>query len=452
MWTPLSGSSLGREIARISPDGTVQEFDSPNMAGAKGIASDGTNLWVTTSTGVARFLPSDPGNAVPTAIAAITQASAITKGPDGNMWTGSDKKLVKFSPGNPAAATNQTIGGVNTSLKGIAVGGDGLLHIAGGNDRTIHHVTTAGVATSTPAGGSVGAVQEVAAGPGTQIAYTDPNDAHNVGRIDNGALLAPTIMPNNGDPFGITLGNDNAYWVARFATKDFARVTTDGQVTTLGGLPAGLTAGPRYITKGTGDTLWAGLELDNKVARITGVEAPAATRTTPTPTQTPTTTPPTAEVALAITKFKVFPSSFKKGTRLPALTQSKLGSQLRFSITKPATVRFRFAKGTVGRKVGSSCVKRTRQNASKKRCVYYTAVPGSFTVKPAAAGDHRVRFQGRITATRSLQPGRYRVTATATGADGKAATPVKATFSIILKLRLAPIAAVLLPSIVIDSM
>ncbi|MGK2937510.1 MAG: hypothetical protein ACSLFR_06860, partial [Solirubrobacteraceae bacterium] len=135
-------------------------------------------------------------------------------------------------------------------------------------------------------------------------------------------------------------------------------------------------------------------------------------------------------VALAITKFKAFPSSFKKGTRLPALTTSKRGAQLRFTINKPATVKFRFAKGTVGRKVGSSCVRRTRQNASKKRCVYYTAVPGSFSVKPAAAGDYRVRFQGRITPKHALTPGRYQATATATGTDGKAATPVKATFAI----------------------
>ncbi|MBJ7522509.1 MAG: hypothetical protein JHC84_22595, partial [Solirubrobacteraceae bacterium] len=149
----------------------------------------------------------------------------------------------------------------------------------------------------------------------------------------------------------------------------------------------------------------------------------------PTP-QPPTTAPPTAGTTVALTKLQISSRAFKRGALLPALTRSTRGAHLRFSVDKPSTVRFRFAKGTVGRKVGGSCVKRTRRNASKKRCVRYTAVPGSFSVKLAAAGDYRVRFEGRITATRSLQPGRYQVTATATGTDGKTSAPVKATFTI----------------------
>lgn len=423
IWTPLTGAATN-EIAKVAPDGTVTEYDVANLTNAKGITADAQGtMWVTRTNGVARFDPANPAGATPTAIADIADPRAITLGADGNLWTASGDKLVKFSPANPGGFTSQTIAGMGA--RGITAGGDGSLHIADFGSARIVHVTTTGAVTFTPVGGGP---QEVAAGPGTQIGYANPGaNPHVFGRISGGAVAGETQMPAS-DPFGIVMGNDNAYWIARFATHDIGRVTGDGQFTTLPGLSA--LSGPRYITKGANNTLWVGLETAKKVARITGVEAPAATPTPTTPTQTPTTTPPTAELALAITKFKAFPSSFKKGTRLPALTQSKLGSQLRFSITKPATVRFRFAKGTVGRKVGSSCVRRTRQNASKKRCVYYTAVPGSFTVKPAAAGDYRVRFQGRITAKRSLAPGRYRVTATATGADGKAATPAKATFAI----------------------
>lgn len=187
-------------------------------------------------------------------------------------------------------------------------------------------------------------------------------------------------------------------------------------------------SGPRYITKGSGDTLWVGLQTSNKVARITGVEAPPAAPTTPSTTTPPSTTPPTTGLALSIMKFKVVPSSFSRGTRLPALTTGRLGTQLRFTLTKPARVRFTFAKGTVGRRVGRSCVKRTRANTTKKRCVYYTPVRGSFTVNATSAGEQRVRFQGRITAKRSLQPGRYRVTATAT--DGATSARARATFGV----------------------
>ncbi|UUY05626.1 hypothetical protein LRS13_08940 [Svornostia abyssi] len=430
VWVPIQGASNGDDIAKITPDGTVTGYNVPNLQDATGIASDGTYLWVTRTAAVSRFLPANPAGAENFAAAGVN-SKAITLGSDGNLWTGGTDAAIKIT--TAGVATSVPVAGMG-SPEGVAAGGDGALYFATFGTQRVTRVTTAGASSFVGIDtGNTNGARQVAAGPGNQIAFTAPAaQPRDMGFITGGAALGPTsvtggaVMPG-ADPEGITYANDGAYWIARFAANDVARVTPDGAFTTL---PLSAASGPRRITKGANNTLWVGLETAKKVARITGVEAPAATPTTPTPTQTPTTTPPTAEVALAITKFKVFPSSFKKGTRLPALTQSKLGSQLRFSITKPATVRFRFAKGTVGRKVGSSCVKRTRQNASKKRCVYYTAVPGSFTVKPAAAGDHRVRFQGHITATRSLQPGRYRVTATATGADGKAATPVKATFAI----------------------
>ena len=94
------------------------------------------------------------------------------------------------------------------------------------------------------------------------------------------------------DPFGITFGQDGAYWVAEFAAGRLARVTTDGEVTTLGGLP---TNSPREITTGPGNTLWVSLELSNKVARITGVDPPRRRSfRRPTGPAAPPLTPPAA--------------------------------------------------------------------------------------------------------------------------------------------------------------
>ena len=126
VWTPLSDSA--NELARIAPDGTVTEYDVANLVGGEGIASDGTNLWVTRANGVASFSPANPAGAVATPIAAITDPRAITLGSDGNLWTGSGDQVVHFAPANPAGFTAQTVAGMGA--RGIASGGDGALHIA----------------------------------------------------------------------------------------------------------------------------------------------------------------------------------------------------------------------------------------------------------------------------------------------------------------------------------
>src|SRR4029079_2300146 len=105
-----------------------------------------------------------------------------------------------------------------------------------------------------------------------QMAYTNPNAGDTV----IGLVTAPddpegVPMPNT-DPFGITFALDGAYWSARFAGNDLARVTPQGKLTTLGGFPA--SSGPRYLTTGEGGTLWVSLETSEQSARVTAVEQP----------------------------------------------------------------------------------------------------------------------------------------------------------------------------------
>ena len=76
----------------------------------------------------------------------------------------------------------------------------------------------------------------------------------------------------NTDPFGVAFGQDGAYWISRFQGNDLLRLTTGGQVTTLGGFSAA--AGPRKIATGPGNTLWTTLDLAEKIGRVSGVEPP----------------------------------------------------------------------------------------------------------------------------------------------------------------------------------
>lgn len=415
VWTPINGATTGDDIVRIAPDGTVTPYDVPNLQDATGIASDGTYLWVTRGAEVARFLPSNPAGAEAFAAAGVN-SKAITLGSDGNLWTGGNDQAIKINPAS-GAATAVPVPGMGNP-EGVAAGGDGALYFASFNPQRVTRLTTTndasfvGIDTDNTNG-----ARQVAAGPGNQIAFTSPAaKPRDVGFLNGGAALGPTsvtggaVMPGT-DPEGITYANDGAYWIARFNAADVARVTPAGAVTTL---PLSAASGPRRIAKGASDTLWVGLATAKKVARITGVSAPVPPPPTPTPQPPSTTTPPTRAVALAMTKFRVFPGPFKRGSRLPALTRAGTGSQLRFTISRAATMRFQFARITVGRRAGRTCVQRTRRNAPRRQCLRYTTVPGSFVVRPPAAGEYRVRFEGRITANRRLAPGRYRVTATAT--------------------------------------
>lgn len=307
IWTTLSGSGAGNDVARITPDGTVTEFDAPSLSGAVGITTgpDG-NLWVTRPAAVAEFAPADPTNATSEPVLDVTDPRAITSNKDGNLWAASGDKLLKIPPADPTSYTPFTINGMGA--RGVAAGSDGTLWIADFGSARIVNATTAGVPTFYDVGGGP---QEVAGGKGGQIAYTNQGaNPHEIGRISPGGTPKPTNVPDT-DPFGIALGADGAYWVAQFLSGDLGRLTSDGKYTTLGGLPAG--SGPRQITAGPNRTLWVGLEQSNQVARVTGLQANLQAKITKRPKNRVSSRKGGAK---ATYKFRTQPRSAKSECRL----------------------------------------------------------------------------------------------------------------------------------------
>jgi virginiamycin B lyase len=351
--------ALQDKVAKVAPDGTVTEYDPQKVTFPKGIATgpDG-NLWVTQSNGVARFSPADPLAAESFQVAAVSDPRSIVTGPDGNLWTASGDQVVKIPPGNPAGFTAYPVTGL--SARGIASGGDGNLWVADFGGQRVLSVTTAGATTPYDVGGGV---QEVAAGPGNQIAYANPGASpHHVGRIVPGGAPEKTDVGTT-DPFGIAFGPDGAYWFAEFATNSIGRMTVDGQVTRLTGLAQG--SGPRYLTAGPGNTLWVSLQTSNEILRISGVEAP------PQPT-----------------------SPLPADTLAPAINRlSASARRVRFTLSERATVRIRVRRLAHG----------------KKRLVR------SLPARSMAAGASRARI-------RKLRPGRYVLRLTAKDLAGNRST------------------------------
>jgi len=395
VWVTLDG--LTDNIARVAPDGAVRTFTSPAIVSPIGIVAgpDG-QLWVTESGAVAHFSPSDPSAARRVAVADVTSPQGIAVGPDGNLWTASNDEVIRI--GTDERFTAFRPAGL-VGARGIAAGGDGNLYVADFGGAQVVGVTTAGVQAGLfPTGGGP---QEVAAGPGGQIGFTNPtNVPQQVGRFapPDTRSVQTTDVPGT-DPFGMAYATDGAYWVANFANDTLTRMTPAGAVTTLAGFPRG--SGPRYLATGRDGTLWVGLERSRQVARVSGVVAPSGGGGTPGG-DADATAPVLSHV------------------RLPrALRRGKAGT-LRLRLSEAATVRIRFERRLPGRRTAGRCVAPARARHGK-RCIRF--VKAGIQRRSAAQGANRLKLGGRV-GKRVLPAGRYRVTLVATDAAGNASKPL----------------------------
>jgi streptogramin lyase len=277
VWLTLGA---GKDIARITPAGQVQEFDLDGVEGATGIAPgpDG-NLWVPSTNKVTRFSPADPEGTDQTfTVNTINNEGQIVTGPEGLLWVASANSVVHFAPGNPEGTAQSVAVDGELAPKDIDVAGSLIVIADASGGNRLVTFTTAGVQQDLPI---AGAAQGVAGGPGGQIAYSAPvAEPEQVGLITPPNPALPIPVP--GDPFGVDLGPDGTYWVAQFLQGGITRFTPTGQATFLGGLPI---ESPRQITAGPGNTLWVTLSKMGApgVARISGVDPIGSTPPPPLP-------------------------------------------------------------------------------------------------------------------------------------------------------------------------
>jgi virginiamycin B lyase len=268
------------DVARVTPAGQVTEYDIVDINSAVGIAPgpDG-NLWVTDIEKAAKFAPADPeGTDQSFTIAGVGAEGQIVAGPDGLMWVASNNSVVHFAPANPEGTDQEVT--VNGALapKDIDVAGSLIVIADSSAGNRLVTFTTAGAQQDLPIAGPS---QGVAGGPGGQIAYSSPlATPEQVGLITPPSPALPIPVP--GDPFGVDLGPDGAYWVAQFAEAGVTRFTPTGEARPLPALPD---ESARQITAGPGNTLWVTLTKMGQpgVARISGVDPAVVTDPPPPP-------------------------------------------------------------------------------------------------------------------------------------------------------------------------
>jgi streptogramin lyase len=270
----MTVNSATNDVAKITPSGEVTEFDL-EATNPLGITAGPDNLlWITRNGGVTRFSPANPvGTKDPIEVIEIVGNHAIVTGPDGNLWVATDNNLVKIPPNEPATK-KEVIPVAGLSPKDIDVAGS-LIAVADQN--RIATFTTGAVQKDYETPGEL-STQGVAGSPSGQIAFSDPlANPEAVGLITPPNPAQITEVP--GDPFGVAFGSDGAFWIAETAGHSLTRLTPDNQTTKLTGFDEKL--GPRQIAAGPGNTLWVtnedfnNFEIPEKVARVSGVEAPA---------------------------------------------------------------------------------------------------------------------------------------------------------------------------------
>jgi Ca2+-binding RTX toxin-like protein len=124
------------------------------------------------------------------------------------------------------------------------------------------------------------------------------------------------------------------------------------------------------------------------------------------PDPSPPAPPASAPVVSAV---KVTPKRITRGSALPAVTRSAKRSRIELTVSKAARLEFRFQRRT-GRA--------------------WKTVRGRIVVPDTKVtpGTVRVRFAGRLSKTRRLKPGAYRVRVTATDTAGIRSKPAGAAF------------------------
>jgi Zn-dependent metalloprotease len=106
-----------------------------------------------------------------------------------------------------------------------------------------------------------------------------------------------------------------------------------------------------------------------------------------------------------------------------------VGTKISYSLSEPATTRFRVERGAPGRKLGGRCVRPTSRNRNRPRCTRWLELRGSFS-HPGRGDSNSFRFRGRLSG-RTLLPARYRLLVVPTDAAGNVGDRRRVAFRIV---------------------
>ena len=138
-----------------------------------------------------------------------------------------------------------------------------------------------------------------------------------------------------------------------------------------------------------------------------------------------------APVAPVISTLTQSHSSWRVGKKLAALARRRapVGTVFSLSVDEQATIALAFTQKTAGRTLDGRCVAATPRNRKRPSCKR-TVSRGTISLT-GHTGVNKVTFQGRISRSKKLKPGRYTVTVTATNAAAQHSASKALSFTIV---------------------
>ena len=431
--------------ALAAPLGQITELSAGLNAGGApiGIAPgpDG-NLWFTdagTTKAIGRITP---GGEIKEFSAGLNAGSVpggegfgIAPGPDGNLWftdEGTTKAIGRITPGGEIKEFSAGLNAGSNPI-GIAPGPDGNLWFTDfGTTKAIGQITPGGVITEFSAGlqASNGSFPvNIAPGPDGNLWFTDLGTTKAIGRIGAGvseALVSPPVV-TGGSQAGTSqlCGASWSTWASQQPSAslygfDGYRWLLDGSQITTGQSYTPTAANIGHRLSCTETVTYPLLDVTTSAT-----SAPLAV-VAPTPAMVVALPPP------AITAVHQSASTWREGGRLAQISRKKkppVGSTFSFALNEQASVSFSFTQRVAGRKVGHTCVTKTRKNAKRKPCKRTVTVGRlSFT---GHIGTNKVVFQGRVSRSKKLKPGRYTLVITATNSAAQHSSPESLSFTIV---------------------
>jgi hypothetical protein len=124
---------------------------------------------------------------------------------------------------------------------------------------------------------------------------------------------------------------------------------------------------------------------------------------------------------------------WRRGNHLATFTRKHkkppVGTTFSFALNEQARVIFAFTQKVGGRKAKGRCVVQTHKNRKRPACKR-TVTQGTLAFA-GHPGANRAAFQGRISPSKKLKPGRYTLVISATNAAGQSSSPLTLSFIIV---------------------